>query len=142
MDKKIRVAVYCRFGCIDENVSKESLEKHYKEFISTNKNWELSEIYIDKGFGATKTRPRPALNRLINNCRNGKVDIIVTKDMSRIYRNVVDLLEFVEEMKNLNPPVRICFEDDGWYVTSSEFKQSLREIMGITSVKKETVCNG
>ena len=65
MDKKLKVAVYCRFGCVDKPISQELLEEHYKKFISTNENWELSEIYIDEGFGATKTSPRPALNRLL-----------------------------------------------------------------------------
>ena len=142
MDKKLKVAVYCRFERTYESVSHEKLEKYYKEFISTNKNWELCEIYIDKGFEATKTSPRLALNSLFNNCRNGKFDIIVTKDTYRIYKNPIDMIEFMEELRALNPPVRVLFEDDGWFVKSSAFKKSLRDILELESVKMGDINNG
>ena len=121
MAEKLKVAVYCRFGCVEESISYEALEKRYKEFISTHEDWEYSKIYIDEGFGATKTRQRPELNKLIDDCKNGKVDIIVTKDISRFYRNIVDVINFVKELETLNPPIKIYFETTGMYRGMSGF---------------------
>ena len=93
-----RIAAYCRVSTdkIDLVNSLESQKKYFTEYIERNPLWELSGIYVDEGITGTNTKKRHNFNRMINDARNKKFDIILTKEISRFARNTKDLLDLVE----------------------------------------------
>ncbi|MBQ7004324.1 MAG: recombinase family protein [Oscillospiraceae bacterium] len=86
---KLRVAAYCRVSTDNEEQasSYEAQIAHYTEFISKNPEWELVGVYADDGISATSTKNRDEFNRMIADCKNGLIDIILTKSISRFARN-------------------------------------------------------
>ena len=101
--KKTRVAAYCRVSTDTEEqaTSYEAQKEHYTEYISRNNEWELVEIYADDGISALSTRNRDEFNRMIDDCKAGKIDMILTKSISRFARNTVDLLQSIREMHQI-----------------------------------------
>ena len=86
-----RVAVYARVSTDDPNqTSSYELQKnHYTDVVSRHEGWELSEIYADEGISGTSLQHRDAFVRMIQDCKRGKIDMIITKSVSRFGRNVV-----------------------------------------------------
>lgn len=112
--QKLRVCAYCRVSTDnEEQTSSYELQKaHFEEYIKGMANWELVEIYADEGISGTSTEHRESFNRMINDAREGKIDVILTKSISRFARNVVDTILITRELKNRNPSVRIIFESE------------------------------
>ncbi|WFA77121.1 recombinase family protein [Streptococcus suis] len=90
--------------------SYENQVKYYREFISKHEDYELVDIYADEGISATNTKKRDAFNRLIQDCRAGKVDRILVKSISRFARNTLDCIKYVRELKELG--VGVTFEKE------------------------------
>lgn len=110
--KKIKVAAYCRVST-DSDAQLESLEAqktHYENYITSRDDWEFAGLYYDEGITGTKKDKRPELLRLIDDCKAGKVDFIVTKSISRFSRNTTDCLELVRKL--LAPHIPIFFEKE------------------------------
>lgn len=112
---KRRVAAYCRVSTQEEQQmgSFEMQVYHFKERISNNPTWELVEIYKDNGISATSVTKRVGFQRMIADAIDGKIDLILTKSISRFGRNVRDILENLEKLSNLDPPVSVEFEQEG-----------------------------
>ena len=112
--QKLRVCAYCRVSTDnEEQTSSYELQKaHFEEYIKGMRNWDLVEIYADEGISGTSTEHRESFNRMINDAREGKIDVILTKSISRFARNVVDTILITRELKNRNPSVRIIFESE------------------------------
>lgn len=110
--KKLNVAAYCRVSTRFEQQenSFEAQVKHFTEKISANPRWSFVGIYSDQGKAATSTKRRDSFNDLIEDCYAGKIDLILTKSISRFARNTVDLLRIVRELKDIH--VRIIFEKE------------------------------
>lgn len=110
--QKTRVAAYCRVSTEfeEQESSYEMQVKHYTDYINGNPNWELVEVYADDGISATNTAKRESFNRMIQDCRDGKIDMILTKSISRFSRNTVDCLKFTRELKGLN--IAVYFEKE------------------------------
>ena len=104
-DKK-QVAVYARVGqsCYDSVSSCELIKCYYAEYVKLRPDWKLVDIYIDEG-----TSNQHFLN-LIEDCKAGKVDYILTKSISWLARANVDVLTIIKELKNHNPPIGVLFE--------------------------------
>lgn len=105
--KKIRVAAYCRVST-DSDAQLESLEAqktHYENYITSRDDWEFAGLYYDEGITGTKKDKRPELLRLIDNCKAGKVDFVITKSISRFSRNTTDCLELVRKLLALHIPI-------------------------------------
>ena len=104
-DKK-QVAVYARVGqsCYDSVSSCELIKCYYAEYVKLRPDWKLVDIYIDEG-----TSNQHFLN-LIEDCKAGKVDYILTKSISKLARANVDVLTMIKELKNHNPPIGVFFE--------------------------------
>lgn len=105
--KKIKVAAYCRVST-DSDAQLESLEAqktHYENYITSRDDWEFAGLYYDEGITGTKKDKRPELLRLIDDCKAGKVDFIVTKSISRFSRNTTDCLELVRKLLALHIPI-------------------------------------
>lgn len=78
--------------------------------IEKNPKWALAGIYADEGVSATSMHRRVDFLRMIKDCRSGKIDLIITKSVSRFARNTRDCLDVVRQLKMLNPPVSVFFE--------------------------------
>ena len=110
---KTRVAAYCRVSTdTDEQAtSYEAQVEHYTEYIKKNPAWECAGIYADDGISGTNTKKREEFNRLIDDCMNGKVDMVVTKSISRFARNTLDCLNYIRKLKDKN--IAVYFEKEG-----------------------------
>lgn len=111
--KTLRVAAYCRISTLNENQlsSMENQLDHYENLITHHEGWKLVDIYIEEGVTGTKKDVRPELNRLLSDCRAHKIDLILTKSISRFARNTTDCLQMIRELTDLG--VRIIFEKEG-----------------------------
>lgn len=74
------------------------LAKIYEEFVLKHPNWTLVKIYSDKGISGTSTKHRIALNQMLADSRAGKIDLIITKSVSRLARNTVDCITMVRNL--------------------------------------------
>ncbi len=104
---KLRVAAYCRVSTDSDEqaTSYEAQVAHYTDFIQKNPEWEFIEIYADDGISGTNTKKREDFNRMIEDCNTGKIDMIITKSISRFARNTLDCLRYIRELKDKNIPV-------------------------------------
>lgn len=111
--KALRVAAYCRVSTLLEQQegSYEAQVSYYTEKIQQNPNWKLAGIYADDGKSATNTKKRDDFNALIDDCMAGKIDIVLTKSVSRFARNTVDSLQTIRKLKEKN--IGIIFEKEG-----------------------------
>ena len=105
--KQLRVAAYCRVST--DNIGQlESLENqrvHYQNYINNHPNWQLAKIYYDEGISGTKLTKRDALKELLADCHNHRIDLVITKSISRLSRNTTDCLRIVRELQQLNIPI-------------------------------------
>lgn len=109
---KLRVAAYCRVST-DEDEQLNSFENqvaYYKNYIESNPDYEMAGIYADEGISGTNTRKRKEFKRMIEDCRARKIDMVITKSISRFARNTQDCLEYSRELKKLG--IGILFEKE------------------------------
>lgn len=101
---KLRVAAYCRVSTDSEEqaTSYEAQIEHYMEYIQKNPEWELAGIFADEGFFGTDTRKRGEFNRMIEECMAGKINMVITKSISRFARNTLDCLKSIRQLKDRN----------------------------------------
>lgn len=108
LPSKKRVAAYARVS-VDSDELMQSLAaqvSHYSTLIQANPFWEYAGVYADAGISGTGVRHRSEFRRLIADCEKGKIDIILTKSISRFARNTVDLLKTVRSLRERNISVR------------------------------------
>ena len=105
--KTLRVAAYCRVSTLQEQQesSYEAQVSYYTEKITANANWTLAGIYADDGKSATNIRKRSDFQAMIDDCMRGKIDMVITKSISRFARNTVDALTYIRKLKEKNIPV-------------------------------------
>ncbi|MDY6267877.1 MAG: recombinase family protein [Selenomonadaceae bacterium] len=98
---KQRVAAYCRVSTdTDEQAtSYEAQIEHYTTYIQSNPAWAFAGIYADEGISGTSTKKREDFNRMIDDCMAGKVDLVITKSISRFARNTLDCLKYIRKLK-------------------------------------------
>lgn len=101
-EKKLRVAAYCRVSTRLEKQesSYEAQVKYYSDKIAANPKWNCVGIYSDQGKSATSTKLRDSFNDMLTDCYDGKIDMILTKSISRFARNTVDFLRIIRELRN------------------------------------------
>lgn len=109
-----RVAVYVRVSTdnLGQETSYELQKNYYEEFVLKHPNWSLVKIYADKGISGTSTKHRVALNQMLTDSRAGKIDLIITKSVSRLARNTVDCITMVRNLAELRNPVGVFFESE------------------------------
>ena len=105
--KNLRVAAYCRVSTDSEEQlnSYENQKAYYTEKIMTTPNWTMADIFADEGITGTSASKRKEFLRMIRQCRQGKIDMILTKSVSRFARNTVDTLSYTRELRSLGIPV-------------------------------------
>jgi len=111
--RTLRVAAYCRVSTLMEQQesSYEAQVQYYTEKIKSNPNWKLAGIYADDGKSATSTRKRADFQSMIDDCMAGKIDMVITKSISRFARNTVDSLTNIRKLKEKN--IAVFFEKEG-----------------------------
>ena len=112
---KLRVAAYCRVSTQEEKQvgSFDMQIHHFAKRIEANPQWELVEIYQDEGISATTVEKRLGFQKMIADAVDGKIDLILTKSISRFGRNIVDILDNLRTLSALNPPISVEFETEG-----------------------------
>lgn len=125
----IKVASYCRVSTDSEDQANsfESQQRYFREYIERHPDWELYEVYADEGITGTSTKKRTQFNRMINDAYSGKFKMIITKEVSRFSRNLLDTIAYTRELKSLG--IGVIFMNDGF--TSLDPDAELRlSIMG------------
>ena len=112
--RKQRVCAYCRVSTDMDTqaLSYELQVQNYTEYITSNSEWEFAGIYADRGISGTSLKHRDEFNRMIADCRAGKIDLIITKAVTRFARNVLDCISTIRMLKQLDPPVGVFFETE------------------------------
>ncbi|MCF0238174.1 MAG: recombinase family protein, partial [Sphaerochaetaceae bacterium] len=138
-DRIFRTCAYCRVST-DSEMQQSSFElqqRHYQDLTTSHPNWELKHIYADEGITGTSVKNRKQFNAMIEACRQGQYDLIVTKAVSRFARNLVDCIKLVRELKNLNPPVGVFFETDNLFTLSEDSELKLAILSTVAQGESE-----
>lgn len=119
LPKKKRVAAYCRVSTGKDTMlhSLSAQVSYYSKLIQSHADWLYCGVYADEGISGTKTN-RAEYQRMLTDCRAGKLDLLLTKSISRFARNTVTLLETVRELKTLH--VDVYFEEQRIHSISAE----------------------
>lgn len=98
INAKRKVATYARVSTdFEEQITSfEAQRDYYEKHIKSKPKWEFVEVYTDEGISATSTKKRDGFNRMISDALEGKIDLIITKSVSRFARNTVDTLSKVK----------------------------------------------
>ena len=118
--QKKRVAAYCRVSTDQEEQlsSYEAQVNYYTNYIEKHPDYEFAGIYADEGISGTTTKKREQFNRMIEDCKAGKIDMIITKSISRFARNTLDCLNFVRQLKDLG--IGVTFEKEAIFTLDSK----------------------
>lgn len=108
------VAAYCRVSTDDvgQIISIEYQKNNYRDKIKANPEWHYVGTYVDDGFSGTNTEHRPAFQLMMKRAMEGKIGMIITKSVSRLARNLLDCMGWIEQLSKLDPPVRVYFEQE------------------------------
>ena len=122
-----RVAIYVRVSTDDirQTTSYELQKKYYEDFVRRHPNWTLVKIYADEGISGTSLKHRDAFNEMIDHCRAGQIDLIVTKSVSRFARNVMITIGMARELAQLKSPVGIFFESEAIFSLNDDSQMAL-----------------
>lgn len=125
--QQLRVAAYCRVSTEQEEQqnSYQVQISYYTDLINRKKEWTLVKIFADEGISGTQAKKRPEFLKMIRMCRQQKIDLIITKSISRFARNTVDCLEYVRQLKNLGIGVIFEKENLNTLTMTSEFMIAL-----------------
>lgn len=122
-----RVAVYARVSTGDsrQTTSYELQKTYYEDYVGRHPNWELVSIYADEGISGTSLKHRDAFNSMIADCHAGKIDMIITKSVSRFARNIMDCIGTVNNLKLRSQPIGVLFENEQIYTLNPQSEMSL-----------------
>lgn len=112
-DLKLKVAYYARVSTekVEQQVSIKHQQEYYEEFIRSNQNWTFSGAYIDDGISGIHAEKREEFQNMIRDAKLGRVDMIITKEISRFARNTLDSIQYTREL--LSYGVCVWFQNDG-----------------------------
>ena len=125
--KQLRVAAYCRVSTDDEEqlTSYEAQMSYYTDKITSNPDWVMADVFADEGKTGTSVKSRKDFQRMIRQCRRGKIDLILTKSLSRFARNTLDTVKYTRELRQLGIPVIFEKENLNSISWESEFLLTL-----------------
>ena len=134
-----RVAAYCRVstGSDEQLESLETQKSHYEEYISSNPEWEYAGLYYDEGITGRRKDLRPALMQMMQDCEAGKIDVILTKSLSRFARNTMDCLELVRRLQELG--ITVYFEKENLNTEKMESELLLSVMSGLAQSESESM---
>ena len=137
-DMNLNVGYYARVSTDkdDQLNSLENQSNYFREMINENKKWHLVGEYIDEGISGTSVKNRDNFLRMIDDSKNGKLDLIVTKEISRFSRNVVDSIKYTEELFNNGTVVFFISDNINTIYPDSEFRLTLMSSLAQDEVRK------
>jgi site-specific DNA recombinase len=137
--ERLRVAAYCRVSTDSEEQleSYQSQLRHYRELIQNNSDWEYAGVYADEGISGTQSRNRQGFQRMINDAMDGKIDLILTKSISRFARNTLDTLKYVRLLKEKG--VGIKFEKENINTLDSQGEMLLTILSSLAQAESESI---
>lgn len=137
--RKLRVAAYARVSTDheDQQTSFVSQQKYYMEKIRGNPNWVYVDIYADEGISGTQTLKRENFLKMIRDAEEGKIDLILTKSISRFARNTLDTLRYVRMLRNKN--IGILFEEENINTLDMAGELLLAVLASVAQQESETI---
>lgn len=134
----IQVAGYCRVSTDREDQANSfaSQQSYFQEYIAQNPDWALYEIYADEGISGTSTRKRSQFNRMIQDAHAGKFQLILTKEVSRFSRNIVDTLSYTRELKRIGVAVEFVTDHINTMDSDGELRLSIMATMAQDESRK------
>lgn len=136
---KLRVAAYCRVSTssLEQISSYQAQKEHYTKTITSNPEWELVDIYADEGISGTSKDKRNEFLRLISDCEQMKIDLVITKSISRFARNTTDCIESVRKLKALG--IAVHFEKENINTMSAESELILTILSSIAAEESKSI---
>ena len=138
-EPKLRVAAYCRVSTDSDEqaTSYDTQVEHYSNFIQKNEEWEFAGIFADDGISGTNTKKREEFNRMISECMEGHIDMIITKSISRFSRNTLDCLKYTRKLKALN--IAVFFEKENINTLDSKGEVLLTIMASLAQQESESL---
>lgn len=137
--RQLRVAAYCRVSTDEEEqlTSYEAQKNYYTDYIMKNPDWTMAGIFADEGITGTSARKRPEFLRMIRLCKNRKIDIILTKSISRFSRNTVDCLNYIRILKELG--IAVIFEKENINTLESDSEILITMMGAFAQAESESI---
>lgn len=138
-EKCLKVAAYCRVST-DEEEQKNSYQaqiEYYTDKINKNPEWQMAGIFADEGITGTQAKKRPEFLKMIRLCRQGKIDVILTKSLSRFARNTVDSLNYIRELRTLG--IAVISEKENINTLTAESKMLITIMSCFAQAESESI---
>lgn len=139
VQRQLRVAAYCRVSTDEEEqlTSYEAQQTYYTDKIMTNPSWTMAGIFADEGITGTSAKKRREFQRMIKLCRQKRIDIILTKSISRFARNTLDCIKYVRELKELG--IAVIFEKENINTLESSSEMLLTMLSAFAQAESESI---
>ena len=139
VQRQLRVAAYCRVSTDEEEqlTSYAAQQTYYTDKIMANKNWTMAGIFADEGITGTSARKRPEFLRMIRLCKQKKIDIILTKSISRFARNTVDCLNYIRALRELG--IAVIFEKEDINTLESDSEILITMLGAFAQAESESI---
>lgn len=138
-ERRLKVAAYCRVST-DQEEQESSYEAqigYYTEKINSNSEWQMAGIFAYEGITGTQAKKRPEFLKMIRLCRQGKIDMILTKSLSRFVRNTVDSLKYIRDLKALG--IAIVFEKENINTLETDTEMMLTIMSCFAQAESESI---
>jgi len=137
--EKIKVAAYARVSTNSEeqNTSYEAQVNYYQNYIENKYEWAFVGVYADEGISGTNTKRRASFNRMIEDALDGKINLIITKSISRFARNTLDTIKFVRKLKDKG--VEVFFEKENLWTLDSKSELILTIMASIAQEESRSI---
>ena len=137
--RQLRVAAYCRVSTDEEEQlsSYEAQQSYYTDYIMKNRDWSMAGIFADEGITGTSARKRPEFLRMIKLCKKKKIDVILTKSISRFARNTVDCLNYIRVLKELG--IAVIFEKENINTLESDSEILITMMGAFAQAESESI---
>ena len=139
--KNLRVAAYCRVSTDreEQQTSYKTQIEYYTNYIKENPNWKFVKIFADEGLSATTTAKRKEFLEMMEMCKKGKIDLILTKSTSRFARNTLDTLQYVRMLKDIG--VAVIFEKEKINTAEINSEMILQLYAMFSQAESESISN-
>ena len=139
VNNKLRVAAYARVSTDsdEQSTSFSSQQLYYMDKIKSNPNWSFVEVYADEGISGTQAYKRENFMRMIRDCEEGKIDLILTKSISRFARNTLDTLKYVRMLRSKR--IGIMFEEENINTLDMAGELLLTVLSSVAQQESETI---
>ena len=137
--RQLRVAAYCRVSTNDEEqlTSYEAQKNYYTDKIMTNPQWTMAGIFADEGITGTSAKKRPEFLKMIRQCRQKKIDLVLVKSISRFARNTVDCLNYIRALRKLG--IAVIFEKENINTLESDSEMIITMMGAFAQAESESM---